>query len=662
MVNLYDTPAQAQFINTYVPIQFEGLYKLVAQKREDIKEGNAALDKVSKYGALGSMAVKDNANYAKKVASINEYIKENIKNPYDLSNPTVKAGLYGMIRDFESDSEIKDMIETKEALKEQSKTWDPRWGDFYTNMARNHDTSVDGIWNKRALEYPEWYEIAEKLTDKIEPRKLSTSKDGFTDEYGVLEADVRYVVEQNRSGIVSDEARKLRVKKDILDMQRAGDPRLLEYVVEHEDGSKTIDEERLMIDNVIAAALDKTIGRKYEANRVNMFKYEQNQARIRHAQSLRASEKRAEFDRISTMVIQDAQIATTDKKLASAVNAISRAITAAGSDPEKQRQLGSSVLGPISYQYYVTDMKLNETAREIKKERALMAQAQANGDLAAVKASSDKITNLSNTYNSDNNNLKMLVPGALSEINDDERLAIETGRGSVFTYDEAQNNNLYQLNTAIGTNWNAHRYGDGKDTNVTFSDGSVARVTRVLNPQNLYVTNPNTLDDRVIKPGTSVSIFGKPIPFSYVSKPYIDILNKMNGLIQSGLLNGNALMADGGSAKFDSNGNSRKLSYLYIPEVTIDNNSYVKFGEGEKASITDLPGASKQRILVTPAVGEKEAVYQIVYKIPVSTDFYNSDPNNVDRKITDAKLQGNGLYKQESSSSFGYSNSQYVEE
>ena len=94
MVNLYDTPAQAQFINTYVPIQFEGLYKLADRAREDIKEGNALLDNLAKYRSLGSLSNVDNENWNKKVSDVYSFIDKNVKDVYSLQDPTVRAQLY----------------------------------------------------------------------------------------------------------------------------------------------------------------------------------------------------------------------------------------------------------------------------------------------------------------------------------------------------------------------------------------------------------------------------------------------------------------------------------------------------------------------------------------------------------------------------------------
>ena len=53
MVNRYDNPAQAEFINTYVPIPFEQLLSLGKQAKENVdqalKDYSTALDKWAEF-------------------------------------------------------------------------------------------------------------------------------------------------------------------------------------------------------------------------------------------------------------------------------------------------------------------------------------------------------------------------------------------------------------------------------------------------------------------------------------------------------------------------------------------------------------------------------------------------------------------------------------
>ena len=56
MANLYDSPAQAQFINTYVPIQFDRLYAIADKATEDKKETLNYIDDISSSRSLGSLS------------------------------------------------------------------------------------------------------------------------------------------------------------------------------------------------------------------------------------------------------------------------------------------------------------------------------------------------------------------------------------------------------------------------------------------------------------------------------------------------------------------------------------------------------------------------------------------------------------------------------
>ena len=174
MVNLYDTPAQAQFINTYVPIQFEGLYKLADRAREDIKEGNALLDNLAKYRSLGSLSNVDNENWNKKVSDVYSFIDKNVKDVYSLQDPTVRAQLYQITRNLESDPEMKNMLESKEMFKKALEKEDPRWGGRLASEIAGYD-SRNGVYTGKALDWVEYTDIADAYTKDLEPALLGTS-------------------------------------------------------------------------------------------------------------------------------------------------------------------------------------------------------------------------------------------------------------------------------------------------------------------------------------------------------------------------------------------------------------------------------------------------------------------------------------------------------
>ena len=72
MVNRYDNPAQAEFINTYVPIPFEQLYTLGKQAKENVtKTEIIPLSKENSIHELARLLGGD-----KMTASILESAKE----------------------------------------------------------------------------------------------------------------------------------------------------------------------------------------------------------------------------------------------------------------------------------------------------------------------------------------------------------------------------------------------------------------------------------------------------------------------------------------------------------------------------------------------------------------------------------------------------------
>ena len=325
MVNLYDSPAQAQFINTYVPIQFDSLYKMADQAKESYSEGMQILDRLSKYRSLNSQSDKTNQRWAEKVSQVNDFVSSNVKDIYSLSDPNVLSGIHSMARNLESDPEIKAMLESKDAMNETLKKADPRWGSYYKNKINEYDPTVSGVWNENPLEYVDFTKIADDYTKELEQRKISTTNNGFTDIYGVPEEDVLSVIKNNRSSIVSDPSMRARAESDLSNMHANGDANIMKYATKGEDGQLKIDQnsiDKYILDNVSAAALDRTKARVEKDNTYKMFMYEEQQKAIRHAQTLAATERKNETTRLSSLIQTDAKSNILYSKAKFAINSI----------------------------------------------------------------------------------------------------------------------------------------------------------------------------------------------------------------------------------------------------------------------------------------------------------------------------------------------------
>ncbi len=270
MINLYDTPAQAQFINTYVPIQFEGLYKLADRAREDIEKGTELMDKVSGIQSLGSMSDVDNKMWNEKVSQINKYVSDNVKDIYSLQDPTIKAGLNNMIRRFESDPGMKNALESKEMYKDMIKKADPRFKDSYLNKIRQHNSFTDGVFADRPLEWQEYTDVAGSLLKGVKPELLKKAdyKDWY-DEYGISERTVNDVIDANMQSILGNEALIARSGSEFKDAIKSGtlDPDLYQKdeagnVIGVKEGA----DKEFLLRQVKSAGLQITKGRTRELN------------------------------------------------------------------------------------------------------------------------------------------------------------------------------------------------------------------------------------------------------------------------------------------------------------------------------------------------------------------------------------------------------------
>ena len=109
-VNKFDTPAQAQFMNTYVPIPFEEMQRAVMMRQARFDDNMARMDQAN--------ATAQNLNYISNSAD-EEYIKgtvqpgyEEISNEFatqDLSDPTVYNALRSRINTTFDKGRIKDI-------------------------------------------------------------------------------------------------------------------------------------------------------------------------------------------------------------------------------------------------------------------------------------------------------------------------------------------------------------------------------------------------------------------------------------------------------------------------------------------------------------------------------------------------------------------------
>lgn len=209
MVNRYDTPAQAEFINTYVPIPFEQLYTLGKQAKENVdqalKDYSTALDKWAEFQSPSEIDTK--AYHDETYGRALPIAEEMSKNLDMIKTAEGRSKIYSAINNVDR-AKLSMLKQSAEGLKERQKVnqrlmlegkFNPLWHnvDF-----TNYNTLNSGIYNDVSpLAYQSVKDLTDKYVNNLKDSFLGR-KDGFI-HTGVTGDQLKNILDQNRSGILS---------------------------------------------------------------------------------------------------------------------------------------------------------------------------------------------------------------------------------------------------------------------------------------------------------------------------------------------------------------------------------------------------------------------------------------------------------------------------
>ena len=173
-VNLYDSPAQAQFINTYVPIKFDKLYDIADRAQKSLDETNAAQDDfVANYSNLNTLSKPDKQRWARMVGDIESEIASHA-DPESLKDPMYQAKIKSMIRKFKGNPVVGDMMYTAEAGRNYAKAMDPRWGDYGIKKITEWDSAASGVFDKTPMQYIDRDSVVNPIVADLHPQWIRT--------------------------------------------------------------------------------------------------------------------------------------------------------------------------------------------------------------------------------------------------------------------------------------------------------------------------------------------------------------------------------------------------------------------------------------------------------------------------------------------------------
>ena len=208
-VNRYDNPAQAQFIDTYVPIPFEQLYTLGKQAQDNVnqalKDYSAALDKWADFTSPSQ--VDTQAWYNETYGRALPVAEEMAKNMDLIRTPEGRARIYSVINNVDRAklSMLRQSADNLRARQEANQRlmalglYNPEWHDL--DFA-NYNTQTSGIFNDVSpLPYKSEVDMVKPFVDNLKDSFLG-SRGGYL-YTGVTQEQVRHQIDLNMSSILN---------------------------------------------------------------------------------------------------------------------------------------------------------------------------------------------------------------------------------------------------------------------------------------------------------------------------------------------------------------------------------------------------------------------------------------------------------------------------
>lgn len=208
-VNRYDNPAQAQFINTYVPIPFEQLYTLGKEAKAEVDKAlNAYTTALDKWGEFRSPSEKDTREFYNETYGRALPIAEELARNIDLiKTPEGRAKIFSVINNTDraklsmlkqSADNLRSRQQINAKLMMEGK-YNPLWHsvDF-----TNYSTTDSGIYNDLSpLAYKSEVDLVKPFVDNLKPSSLGT--EGGYLMHGVSQEAVKAQVDKNLSSILN---------------------------------------------------------------------------------------------------------------------------------------------------------------------------------------------------------------------------------------------------------------------------------------------------------------------------------------------------------------------------------------------------------------------------------------------------------------------------
>lgn len=211
-VNRYDTPAQAQFKNTYVPIPFEQLYTMGREATKRYDDTLKMLDtNMQKWSQFQSPSKIDMQRFKEQTFDkVKPVIDQLGSNPDLLKTAEGRAMIQGAIAniDYSGLAQLRqgakslEVYQANRAKMQAEGTLNPNWS---TLDVSNYDTLNQGVLNDLApVRYKSAAEMILPFTQKVDKNQfLGYSKDGRYQVVGTPESQINAIIAESRGALAN---------------------------------------------------------------------------------------------------------------------------------------------------------------------------------------------------------------------------------------------------------------------------------------------------------------------------------------------------------------------------------------------------------------------------------------------------------------------------
>ena len=217
-VNRYDNPAQAQFINTYVPIPFEQLYTLGKQANERVDKALADYRTAANtWAEFQSQSMKDMQTWdAETRGKVLPIIDQAAKNPEAIKSMEWQMALQSAINNVDraklsalkqSAANFEAYNKAKQALIASGK-YNPLWHD---RNFTNWDTTTQGLYKDISpIAYQSINDLVDPYVNDLKPSDMGS--DGGYLYHGVSADRTRAQVDSHLSEILATPQAQMHVR------------------------------------------------------------------------------------------------------------------------------------------------------------------------------------------------------------------------------------------------------------------------------------------------------------------------------------------------------------------------------------------------------------------------------------------------------------------